>query len=216
MSTNHFEKIVWSPDFAYVIGLIVTDGNLSKDGRHINFTSKDIELVNIVKNTLNLTNKISLKIRGAEPKTTCYFLQFGSINLYKFLLSIGLMPSKSKVIAEVKIPKRYYDDFLRGHFDGDGTFYSYKDKRWPSSFLFYLVFMSASENHINWLRVQNSLKYRVSGHISKNKNSSVYQLRYGKKESLVILRKMYSNSSLCLTRKLLKIKQALDIISESL
>gem|GEM_PF-6676481 len=38
-------KIQWSPEFAYVIGLLTTDGNLSPDGRHINFTSKDRELV---------------------------------------------------------------------------------------------------------------------------------------------------------------------------
>ena len=35
-------KIEWSPEFAYAIGLIVTDGSLSKDGRHINFSSKDL------------------------------------------------------------------------------------------------------------------------------------------------------------------------------
>lgn len=34
-------KIKWSPKFAYCIGLITSDGNLSKDGRHISFTSKD-------------------------------------------------------------------------------------------------------------------------------------------------------------------------------
>ena len=38
-------KIEWSPDFAYAIGLITTDGNLSPDGRHVNFTSKDLELI---------------------------------------------------------------------------------------------------------------------------------------------------------------------------
>lgn len=40
-------KIKWSPEFAYAIGLLVTDGSLSKDGIHIDFTSNDKEqLVN--------------------------------------------------------------------------------------------------------------------------------------------------------------------------
>ena len=39
-------KIKWSADFAYAIGLIMTDGNLSPDGRHLCFTSKDIEQIN--------------------------------------------------------------------------------------------------------------------------------------------------------------------------
>ena len=35
----------WGSDFAYVVGLITTDGSLSKDKRHIDFTSKDLELI---------------------------------------------------------------------------------------------------------------------------------------------------------------------------
>lgn len=38
-------NIKWSANFAYAIGLIVSDGSLSKDGRHISFTSKDKERV---------------------------------------------------------------------------------------------------------------------------------------------------------------------------
>jgi hypothetical protein len=54
-------KLKWSPNFAYVIGLLVTDGNLSSDGRHINFTSKDKKLVEIFKKCLKLNNKIGRK-----------------------------------------------------------------------------------------------------------------------------------------------------------
>jgi len=34
---------IWSKELAYVIGLLVTDGCLSKNGRHIDPTSKDRE-----------------------------------------------------------------------------------------------------------------------------------------------------------------------------
>jgi len=39
------EKVhrVWSSDLAYAIGLIATAGCLLNDGRHIDFTSKNIE-----------------------------------------------------------------------------------------------------------------------------------------------------------------------------
>jgi hypothetical protein len=36
-----------SPDLYYAIGLITTDGSLSKDERHIVFTSKDKEMVQL-------------------------------------------------------------------------------------------------------------------------------------------------------------------------
>ena len=46
-------EIKWSPDFAYVIGLIATDGCLSTNGRHVIFVSKDLEQVENFKKILN-------------------------------------------------------------------------------------------------------------------------------------------------------------------
>ncbi|MEK7574528.1 MAG: hypothetical protein AAB514_03305, partial [Patescibacteria group bacterium] len=49
--------IEWSPNFAYAIGLIATDGNLSKDGRHLNMTSGDKDMILTFKKCLGLKNK---------------------------------------------------------------------------------------------------------------------------------------------------------------
>jgi len=205
-------KIKWSPDFAYAIGLLTTDGNLSIDRRHINFTSKDKNLVIIFNNCLGVNHKISKKSR-ADSKIKKYFqVQFSDRNFYEFLLLIGLMPKKSKIINAVNIPSKYFFDFLRGHFDGDGTFYSYWDPRWHSSFMFYVVFMSASEKHINWLRENISHLLGIKGHLNKGINEGVYKLKYAKEESLQLLPKMYySNKVACLPRKIRKIKNALRI-----
>lgn len=61
-------KIEWTQNFAYAIGLITTDGNLSKDGCHIDFTSKDKELVETFRKCLGINNKIGLKSRGGEKE----------------------------------------------------------------------------------------------------------------------------------------------------
>src|SRR3989344_5404579 len=135
-------RINWSPNFAYAIGLLTTDGNLSPDGRHIELTSKDLEQLENFMKCLKIQNKIGQKISGFTKRKTTR-IQFGDINFYKFLLSIGLMPNKSKTMGRIQIPDAYFFDFLRGHFDGDGTFYSYWDPRWKSSFMFYTVFISA-------------------------------------------------------------------------
>ena len=47
-------KLVWSDNFAYILGVIATDGNLSSDLRHICITSKDYEMVLNCKTYLNL------------------------------------------------------------------------------------------------------------------------------------------------------------------
>lgn len=203
---------VWSPRLAYAIGLIATDGCLSSDGRHIDLTSKDKEqLVNFLR-CLNLDNKIGRKFSGSG-KRTYLRVQFGDVVFYRFLLGIGLTPAKSKTMGIVQIPRRYFFDFLRGCFDGDGTFYSYWDPRWKSSFMFYTVFISASPAHLNWIREELNVRLRVTGHLTHDTKKSTYQLKYAKAESLKILRRLYQNkAAVCLTRKRLKIKKALGIL----
>ena len=73
-------KIEWSPDFAYIIGLIATDGNLSSDGKKIFFTSKDYELVFIYKEALSLSNIIGHKSREKGCEKKYYVVQFGDVD----------------------------------------------------------------------------------------------------------------------------------------
>lgn len=51
--------IRWSGNFAYAIGLLVSDGSLSKDGRHVSFVSVDIDQVENFLMALDISNKIS-------------------------------------------------------------------------------------------------------------------------------------------------------------
>ncbi len=208
-------KIRWSSNFAYAIGLLTTDGNLSIDGRHIEITSKDEDQLKNFLRCLDIKNKISLKHSGSgKPYKR---IQVGDVNFYKFLVGIGLMPRKTKIIKAVEIPNRYFFDFLRGHFDGDGTFYSYWDPRWRSSYMFYTVFISASKTHIDWLQNKIFRFLKIKGHITKDGAKITYHLKYAKKDSLKILRKLYyTDKVICLKRKHLKIKKALSIIKVDL
>lgn len=204
----------WSNNLAYVIGLITTDGNLSKDGRHINLTSKDLEQIYNFKKVLNLKNKISLKKSSYTGLKKYYFLQFGNIRLYRFLLSIGIMPNKTKILADLIIPKKYFADYLRGFLDGDGYTNSYWDKRWKKSFCLYTGFTSASLAHLQWIKEKIVLYFRIKGAI-KFSGKSTYHLIYAKNSSIKLLREMYYNANvICLSRKRYKIEEALGIIQK--
>ncbi len=204
--------IQWSPEFAYAIGLLVTDGCMSSDGRHFNFTSRDGDLVESLRDCLRLTNKIGRKARGGETEKKYYVIQFGDVLFYAFCLKIGLHPNKSKTLTEIKVPKKYFFDFLRGCFDGDGSFHSYWDKRWKSSFMFYTIFASASRAHVDWLRECVERHLGIKGHITKAVKSSVYQLKYAKKESLQLLPKIYYHDDvICLLRKRLKVQKIIHL-----
>lgn len=204
-------KLEWSPNFAYAIGLIATDGNLSSNGRHISFVSKDIEQVNNFMKCLGLDVKIGKTISGYD-RNSANKVQFGDVLFYNFLETIGLYSNKSKTIGGILIPKNYFFDFLRGSFDGDGCFYSYWDPRWRSSHMFYVEFVSASKLHIDWLRNEIFERLAVKGHLVKDGKGSTYQLKYAKREALAIIKKMYYNRKIvCLSRKRIKIEKALAI-----
>lgn len=211
MKPKRKNKIKWSPNTAYAVGLLTTDGNLSNSGRHIDFTSKDIQLIRTFKKCLGIKNKIGLKTSGFSNKKYPR-IQFSDVILYNWLLSIGLTPKKSKTIGALKIPDKYFFDFLRGHFDGDGCCYSYWDKRWDSSFMFYMKFYSASKEHILWLRKKIKNLINIKGDLTKNGRDYVYQLKYAKRESKMLILKMYYKKNLpCLERKYKKLKKILNI-----
>ena len=46
---RHIHGIGWDPEVAYAVGLIATDGNLSRDGRHMSVTSKDRDLIGVLR-----------------------------------------------------------------------------------------------------------------------------------------------------------------------
>lgn len=210
-------KLEWSANFAYAIGLLVTDGSLSNDGRHILLVSKDVEQLNNFLQALgNIKNRLS---RSKSGYTGQYIprVQFSDALFHRFLVSIGVTPNKTKTIGKILMPDEYFFDFLRGHHDGDGYFYSYFDPRWKSSFIYYLAFVSSSKAHIDWIRNHLKMFLGVWGHLTKDHRTTVHQLKYAKQEGLKILKRMYSDKkSICLSRKRLKIIEALGSIGEQL
>ena len=208
-------KIKWSQNFAYAIGLIATDGSLSKDGRHISFVSKDLEQVKNYNKSLDIKVNVGLHFSGTKKKA--FRVQFGDVLFYKFLLEIGMSPAKSLIMGELKIPDEFFFSFLRGCFDGDGCTYSYWDPRWKSSFMFYVGFASGSLKFVSWLK---SVVFRLSGlagHISvtkkKGERNEYYQLKYSKYEAMKLIKLIFENKRcIKLQRKYLKIQRSLDIV----
>lgn len=152
-----------------------------------------------------------MKASGSQKLKKYYFVQVGDVLFYRFLLELGLTVNKTKTLGGLRVPDEYFFDFLRGHFDGDGSFYSYWDPRWKSSFMFYMTFVSASKNHIDWIREKINEIIHLNGCVT-NHNNLLYQLKYAKKESLELISRIYHGKNvICLPRKRLKIESALKI-----
>ena len=204
----------WSKKLAYAIGLITADGCLSKDGRHINLTSRDKAQIELFKKCLGLITKTGRKYSGSG--NLAYQTQFGDVVLYRFLEKIGLTPAKSNTLSALNIPDKNFSDFVRGYFDGDGSSFSYFDPIYPLSYRFYISFTSGSLKYIKWLRFSLDRLLNIKGHISINKNNNYVQLKYSKKEAIIFSKFIYRHKkNLYLKRKYLKIKTSLSIINSS-
>lgn len=204
----------WRPELAYAIGLIATDGCLSGDGLLIDLTSKEREqLLNFSK---CLGVNFNIGVKWANKGKQYFRIQFKNRFFYDFLLSLGLTPRKSLTMGKLSIPEKYFFDFLRGCFDGDGSSYSYWDPRWKSSFMFYIGFTSASKNFIDWIREEIRKRIGIAGHITKStRKNTCFQLKYAKKDGIKLVREMYRDKQCTyLIRKKLKIDKVLCIVGE--
>lgn len=194
----------WTADLAYLTGLIAADGCLVNNGRHLNVTSKDIELINHTQSILNMNVKFSLKQSNYGGEA--YNLQFSNVAFYDFLLGVGLTPAKSKTMGRLEVPDQYFADFLRGYFDGDGSTYGYYDPRWPKSFVYYICFSSGSMDFLDYISANNQRLFNLKG-TSILKGARAFTLRYGKADARKLYQSMYEyHNELHLTRKKLKIE----------
>lgn len=199
---HNTKQYFWTAELAYLAGLIASDGCMVNDGRHIVITSKDTEILEIAMDILGIWPKLKQKIGGFG--TVGYDLQFSNVALYDFLYNAGLHPAKSKTISNISVPDCYYADFLRGEFDGDGTVVGLWDKRWRSSFMYYVSFCSASDPFLLWLQKKNSeLAFTTNGFIRNGTRAK--NLTYAKSDSLKLFNFMYYASHVPnLTRKRVK------------
>jgi hypothetical protein len=195
---------IWSASIAYTVGLMTSDGCLQKDGRHIDLTSKDLEQLFNFSKALGRDLTVSNKYSGAGQHA--YRVQFSDVSYYDFLLAVGLTPAKSKTLGGLIVPDKFYADFLRGLFDGDGCSYGYMDPRWRSSFMFYITFVSASPVFVDYIRSTNSRLVSGLSQGSMRRSSRAWSLSYAKADSHRLFQYMYYDSNcLCLTRKKTKL-----------
>jgi hypothetical protein len=208
-SSNDQGPLIWTADIAYAIGLIATDGNLSKKRGRIAITSKDADLLDLVRQRLRIDADI--KPHRGGYGTSCHHLAWNDRRFYGWLTEIGLTPAKSLTLGPLAVPDEYFRDFLRGCIDGDGSIVSYVDRYNTfknASYVYtrlYVAIASASVRFIEWLRARIQELASIRGHIEVRRSRGrhdLWRLRYAKRESLAVLRWMYyADDVICLARK---------------
>ena len=110
--------ITWSPQIAYALGLMATDGNLSGRKGPMSLVSRDIDQIETLRHCLQLEAPIS-RVRSSTG--FLHKVQWHDHDLYDWFLSVGLTPAKSRTIGPLAVPDELFADFFRGCIDGDGS-----------------------------------------------------------------------------------------------
>lgn len=117
----------WSPEMAYVLGVLATDGNVQHNTVTLGLT--DLELVEKVRSLMGSDNPIRQVAPRGYSRKVQYHLQISSVELAATLTKLGITPRKSRSLAFPKMPKDCIRHYLRGCWDGDGSFYLEFPKR---------------------------------------------------------------------------------------
>ena len=192
----------WSNEMAYIVGLTATDGCLFTGLRKINFKSGDRELVETYLRVLGRANPV--KTKRTRIGRWVHFTEFGDARLYRWLLTIGLMPAKSLVLGAIDAPDDVLAPLFRGLLEGDGSILNFVHHPTVKAAPDYeherlsVVFNSASRAHIEWIRSRAGSLFSVTGSIYQRRpvegRHDFFRLAYGKHDSITLLSAMYPSS----------------------
>lgn len=196
MITDYFHTID-SYDKAYWLGFLFADGNVYKrkdrpNGYRIQFKLKDEDGYMVHK--FHDTIDCHINVRN-EPDGTRLIFTNNDMGLN--LINWGCIPNKSKVVKfPYNLPDEYKWSFVRGYFDGNGSYQKHKNG------CFYWRIHTGSKNFqrgiIDFLK-----EYGINLKEHDKQRNGCYEVSTAKREHLrIILPKMYENANdLYLKRK---------------
>jgi len=121
----------WTHEMSYILGYITADGciTVSKDRKKhpfsLNITSAEKKHLYRIRKVLESEHKVGRKSAG-RLNAFAYQLVIRNPAITRDLMSLGILPRKTYNLGPIKVPNKYFSDFVRGFFDGDGTVYIYK------------------------------------------------------------------------------------------
>ncbi len=192
---------------AYILGFFAADGYITLNKRGANFWCIEImdkNLLELIRKTIHSNHKISPR-KGNRNVHTSYRLQIGSKEMCDDLRKLGFSENKTKSLSVPYIPIKYFADFIRGYFDGDGNVWMglMHKKRKRSSYALTTVFTSCSYDFLESVYKKLLTLIGTEGSIRKGQGN-FYRLTYSNNSSLKLYDFMYNRkilNNLVLLRK---------------
>lgn len=187
---NYFSSL--DNERAYYLGFLAADGTVRSDCNAIKIGLSSLDRDFLEEFRERIQSEREIKDYITSKGFSVSELSFSSLKIKEDLSKYSIVPNKTYIGITMKnIPEEYKIPFIKGFFDGDGSFsFNKKTKQCK------VVFTS----HTKGILEEISQVFGNEGHIYK-KNQSDFELDFSTIPSLDIMRKFYEIDTPCLLRK---------------
>lgn len=193
-----------SSNMAYILGFLAADGTVAKNGNRIKIglSSVDRKFLELIKEELGAESNIF------DYETSNGYmvseLGFTSQKIKQKLTEYNIIPGKTETFTfPTNLSKKYWIDFIRGYFDGDGSV----GTAGPSAIRWQICSHRPQvlETIVEFLFEEYGVP-KVSIQKNKHGNSFLYTIQYSNNSTRKIFQILYTPNSLYLPRKFEKFK----------
>lgn len=193
-----------SSNMAYILGFLAADGTVTKNGNRIKIglSSVDREFLELIKEELGVESNIF------DYETSNGYmvseLGFTSQKIKQKLTEYNIIPGKTETFTfPTNLSKKYWIDFIRGYFDGDGSV----GTAGPSAIRWQICSHRPQvlETIVEFLFSEYGIP-KVSVQKNEHGNSFLYRIQYSNNSTRKIFQILYTPNSLYLPRKFEKFK----------
>ena len=216
----------WSPEMAYLLGYIFTDGCLTRAGKQayrVTISSIDREhlekLASILGTEVRIAKRIQSKkgFSGVQDRII-HQLEFTRPRMIKDLCRLGLTERKSLILGFPEVPERCLREFVRGCWDGDGSIYvEERDKRLVAKLgMGSRKFISGIRDRLVPLGLGKLTIYVREPHEKQGRKNPHYMLVIFGQYAVKFCEWLYNDTpyALCLRRKRLVYERHIGIVRE--
>ncbi|MBD2446886.1 hypothetical protein H6G76_06855 [Nostoc sp. FACHB-152] len=200
-----------NPYYAYLFGFIQTDGHLYNSTRDrgrlsIEINKQDEHILLAFKNFIPFHSSITERVRttnfSANQKSVIWRVYDKRFRDY---LEMWGLPNGSKSQL-IKLPSGQFSkvDYFRGLIDGDGSL-GLTAKGFP----FLSLVTSSSKIAVGYIEFINQVTGKVKTS-TRNTRDSVYNIVVYKEDAQILVRHLYYDNCLALSRKLIKASEVLS------
>ena len=197
---NHNYFDILNNENTYYLGFIAADGCVSSGKRNdIKIGLSSIDEDWLIKFKENIKSERPLRHYTTGKGFQVTELHFSSLKIKTELAKYSIVPNKTeKGITMDSIPQEYKLSWIKGFFDGDGSFVYNKNTKQCM-----IKFTSHTKNILEEI----NLFFQNKGNIYIKENN--YSLEFSTLSSLAIMEKFYKINTPCLVRKKEKYELAL-------